>query len=96
MNLVKLNGKEIKSLEDRLSVIKQSKEFEENIELMLELLELEDDEKTFEELQNNLKEFDEFLEENTLATLLSGEYDDNNAIMSIHAGAGGRRKTSLN
>ena len=89
MNLVKLNGKEIKSLEDRLSVIKQAKEYEENIELMLELLELEDDENTFEELQNNLKEFDEFLEENTIATLLSGEYDDNNAIMSIHAGAGG-------
>lgn len=89
MNLVKHNGKEIKSLEDRLSVIKQAKEYEENIELMLELLELEDDEKTFEELQNNLKEFDEFLEENTIATLLSGEYDDNNAIMSIHAGAGG-------
>ena len=89
MNLVKHNGKEIKSLEDRLSVIKQAKEYEENIELMLELLELEDDEKTFEELQKNLKEFDEFLEENTIATLLSGEYDDNNAIMSIHAGAGG-------
>ena len=89
MNLVKHNGKEIKSLENRLSVIKQAKEYEENIELMLELLELEDDEKTFEELQNNLKEFDEFLEENTIATLLSGEYDDNNAIMSIHAGAGG-------
>ena len=89
MNLVKHNGKEIKALEDKLSVIKKAKEYEENIDLMLELLGLEDDQKTFEELQKSLNEFDEFLEENTIATLLSGEYDDNNAIMSIHAGAGG-------
>lgn len=89
MSLVKQNGKEIKSLEDKLSVIKTANEFEENIELMLELLELEDDENTFSQLQDALAKFDLFLEEKTISTLLNGEYDDNNAIISIHAGAGG-------
>jgi len=36
-----------------------------------------------------LKDMKEKVEEMTLETLLSGEYDKNNAILTIHAGAGG-------
>jgi peptide chain release factor 2 len=36
-----------------------------------------------------MEDLDEEIEEFRLATLLSGEYDGNNCILSIHAGAGG-------
>ena len=85
----KKNGKEIKNIESKLSVISSCEKYEEDIEFLLELLELEDDEQSFNELIAKINQFDEFLEENTIATLLNGEYDDCNAILSIHAGAGG-------
>ena len=56
---------------------------------MLELLELEEDNDTFISLQQKLESFSLFLEEKTISTLLNDEYDSCNAILTIHAGAGG-------
>ena len=56
---------------------------------MLELLELEEDLNTFSSLQQKLEEFSLFLEEKTISTLLNDEYDSCNAILTLHAGAGG-------
>lgn len=53
------------------------------------MLSLEDDEQSFVELCEKLKNFGEYIEENTLTTLLNGEYDNCNAILTLHAGAGG-------
>lgn len=87
--LVKKNGKDIKALENKLSVIKDVENRASDIEFLIEILEIEDDEKSLEELNKKLKTFDDFLEEMTITTLLNGKYDNCNAILSIHAGAGG-------
>lgn len=49
----------------------------------------EDDESVFDEIKNGYKEFSKNLENMRLETLLSGQYDKNNAILTLHAGAGG-------
>ena len=48
-----------------------------------------DDDSLLEELKSGYAELEKKVEEARLATLLSGEYDDNNAILVFHAGAGG-------
>lgn len=61
----------------------------EDIEAIIELSGDEEDEEMEKEALLIEKELSEKLETMTLETLLSGEYDDNNAILSLHAGAGG-------
>ena len=53
------------------------------------MLEIEDDETIYKNLVEKLNEFGYFVEEKTIETLLNGEYDDCNAILTLHAGAGG-------
>jgi len=61
----------------------------EDLQVLLELGEEEDDQSVAGELQGELKEFRCRLEEMELQVLLSGPYDRGNAIISLHAGAGG-------
>lgn len=89
MVLVKQNGKEIKELEQKLSVIKTLDKYEDDIAFLLELLELEEDQESFNQLTSLLDELSVFIEEKTISTLLNGEYDSCNAILTLHAGAGG-------
>ena len=49
----------------------------------------ENDDSMLEELEIEYKQFTEKVEETRLGTLLTGEYDANNAILTFHAGAGG-------
>ena len=49
----------------------------------------EGDDSMLPELQSEYAEFEKKLEETRLGTLLTGEYDANNAILTVHAGAGG-------
>ena len=49
----------------------------------------ENDDSLLEELQTEYADFEEKVEETRLSTLLTGEYDGNNAILTFHAGAGG-------
>ncbi len=49
----------------------------------------EGDDSLLEELQTEYAAFEEKVEETRLSTLLTGEYDANNAILTFHAGAGG-------
>ena len=59
---------------------------------LVELIEMSGDDEGAEfysELSESLKQFEEDLEKIRLETLLNGKYDANNAILTIHAGAGG-------
>ena len=49
----------------------------------------ENDDSMLPELQEGFPQLEEKMEESRLETLLTGDYDGNNALMSFHAGAGG-------
>ena len=56
---------------------------------LAEMADEEEDISMLEEIKESVKDIEKRLEEMTLETLLSGEYDKNNAILTIHSGAGG-------
>lgn len=56
---------------------------------MIEMLSGSEDEELFSELNTELKKLEERLENLKLETLLNGKYDSLNAILTLHAGAGG-------
>ena len=89
LNLVKQNGKSIKEIEQKLNTIKKIEVNVKDIEFLLEILKIEDDDTSFNDLVNKLFDFESFVEEETIALLLNGEYDSCNAILTLHAGAGG-------
>lgn len=74
---------------------KQVEEFEnlkdsiEDLGVLIELALEEDGHDLYQEIKTSYEEITRVAEEFKLATLLDGEYDKNNAIFSIHAGAGG-------
>jgi len=87
---------ESKNILFKLNRLKEEKERKEKIislinesEIILELLEKEDDISLKEELDRNIKELKENIEEFKKIYFLSGEYDQNNAILSLSSGAGG-------
>ena len=61
----------------------------EDIETMIEMGYEENDPSLIPEIQEMLDEFIATYESIRMKTLLSGEYDKNKAIVSLHAGAGG-------
>ncbi len=81
--------KQLKSLKDDVEIFaKLSGQFE-DIETLIEMANEENDASLIEEIQSELTEFEETYEGIRMKTLLSGEYDKDNAILSLHAGAGG-------
>ncbi len=56
---------------------------------MIELAEEENDESMADEVNELAEKVKHDYEEMTLATLMTGEYDNSNALVSFHAGAGG-------
>ena len=56
---------------------------------MIELADEEGDESLIDDCTESVKQVEQKIETMTLSTLLSGEFDDNNAILTFHAGAGG-------
>ena len=57
--------------------------------VMCEMAIEEGDDSMLEELKSEFDRFSEQVESTRLSTLLTGEYDANNAILTFHAGAGG-------
>ncbi|MDR0315057.1 MAG: PCRF domain-containing protein, partial [Oscillospiraceae bacterium] len=57
--------------------------------VMIELSDEEGDESMLEECTKSVRDIQGEIERFTLSTLLSGEYDSKNALLTFHAGAGG-------
>ena len=91
MNADKANQK-MKQLKDLQTTVEDAdglvNSYEE-IMMMIEMGNEEEDESVVEEDRADLDAFEAKIEEMRLATLLTGEYDDSNAIISLNAGAGG-------
>lgn len=81
--------KELKNLKDVVEEYNGLKRGYEDIETLLEMAYEAEDASLIPEIQSELDKFVEDLEEMRLNTLLSGEYDKDNAIVTLHAGAGG-------
>lgn len=56
---------------------------------LITLADEEEDASVYDEAKTDVERFEERLEAEKLATLLTGEYDSSNAILTLHAGAGG-------
>ena len=61
----------------------------EDLTTLCEMGQEEDDADILEELKSEFADLEERVEETRMTTLLSGEYDNSNAILQFHAGAGG-------
>lgn len=61
----------------------------EDLQLLIEMGNEEEDLSLIEEITNSINELEKGLASLRLETLLTGEYDKNNAILTFHAGAGG-------
>lgn len=82
-------GKELRSLEAKIEKLNYIQNIIEQCETAFELLSLEYDIDTENSLLEMLDKLKPLLEDFKIETLLSGKYDANNAILTIHAGAGG-------
>ena len=78
-----------KQLKDKVANYAALYTMYEDVVTTIEMAEEMDDESLFPEVQEGFAAFEKELDRQTLSTLLSGEYDRNNAILSFHAGAGG-------
>ena len=81
--------KEVKSLKDDVATYAALSTQYDDIETMIEMGYEENDPELIPEIDQMMKEFIQTYEDIRMKTLLSGEYDRNNAIVSLHAGAGG-------
>lgn len=81
--------KELKTLEEQVDTIKKLYTAYDDINLLIEMGYEENDASMAEEIWTEIQEFEAVFEGLRIQTLLSGEYDSCNAIVTIHAGAGG-------
>jgi peptide chain release factor 2 len=80
---------ETKSLERKIEKFNKLNCQLEDVITLIELSIEEEDESSIEEIKAEAEDFKKKLEEEKLSTLLTGEYDNSNAILTFHAGAGG-------
>ena len=79
----------VKNLKDTLAAFdKVSDEYEE-IGVLIEMADEEEDTSLVPEIAELMESFKEHFETLRIQTLLSGEFDKDNAIVTLHAGAGG-------
>ncbi len=81
--------KQINSLKSKVEGFKKLNNELNNLLEMSELLQAEEDEELVKELLKSTYTLEKNIEKLEITTLLSGKYDNNNAILTIHPGAGG-------
>nr|WP_330388300.1 peptide chain release factor 2 [Pseudobutyrivibrio sp. ACV-2] len=81
--------KELKSMKDDVAVIDKLDDLYKEIEDYIELGNEEEDQEIVDTVALLIEEFENDLESLRMKTLLSGEYDADNAIVTLHSGAGG-------
>ena len=81
--------KALKSMKDDVATYASLQTQFEDIETLIEMGYEENDASLIPEIEELLQEFSGVYEAIRIKTLLSGEYDRDNAIVSLHAGAGG-------
>ena len=81
--------KEFKMLQDTIKTYAELESAVEDIGLLIQMAYEENDEDMVAEIRSELDEFIAKFEKIRISTLLSDEYDGNNAILRLNAGAGG-------
>ena len=81
--------KTLRGLQDAVKQIEQMFADHEDLGLLIEMSEEEPDDETIAEIEEELNRFTEEFEQLRIQTLLTGEYDKCNAIVTLHSGAGG-------
>ena len=79
----------MKSVTDKLTKYEKLKRAGEDVETLIELADEAEDVSMVNEILEEYDKFSEKVNELRLETLLKGDYDDKNAVLSLHAGAGG-------
>ena len=79
----------LKSLKSKTDNYKKLCSAWDDLYTMCEMAIEENDDSMLPELEEEFKQFSESMDSTRLSTLLTGEYDSNNAILTFHAGAGG-------
>ena len=80
---------EISKLSGKIKEFEKLKNNFDDLETLVELSCQENDDSSAEEIKQQFKSIKKELKQQTLSTLLTGEYDSQNAILTFHAGAGG-------
>ena len=81
--------KRLKNLKDKVDNFNRLCASWDDMMTMCEMAIEENDDSMLPELQQEFEDYSKKVESTRLSTLLTGEYDANNAILTFHAGAGG-------
>ena len=79
----------IKSIKNKVNEYRKIESEIQNLNELTELANMEPDEEIAKDIIKSTKTLEQEIEKLEIATLLSGKYDANNAIVTIHPGAGG-------
>ena len=79
----------VKGLEGKIEKFEKLTRMLDDTIALIELCIEENDDSSNDEIEAEAEEFKNLLEEEKLATLMTGEYDNSNAIITFHAGSGG-------
>ncbi|MBQ7348647.1 MAG: peptide chain release factor 2 [Clostridia bacterium] len=82
-------AKSIASLSNKISAFDKAEKILDDTWDIIDLIEAEGDESLIAEIENDISSVEKTVEEMRLSALLSGKYDKLNAILTLHAGAGG-------